>query len=286
MDRTVEFFKKWAQIINARYFFNKLITEGMVEPKLFDILDYAVDPNGDAAFQHIVSKDTILYRARIISPEDCKTENGIAFDEKGRLQGFNKVNSAEAPLGKPGPGRNNIGGVSYLYLASNVGTACAEVRPTNHDLISVARFISRRDLRLINFAEDVTIPKEVSDDIQVSLPEFFTLLMNSFRVQVYSNREYATTQEITDYVRKAGFDGIEYRSSFTDKPCFTIFNSHHSIMQYEDSTIYFPISSSREFIEINTKDKAEGGYTVKEDEIDPLVEKVRDFVKQSIEKNA
>ncbi len=45
------------------------------------------------------------------------------------------------------------------------------------------------------------------------------------------------TQIVSDYIRKAGYDGIAYRSFYTGGTNYTIFNSHKKNVRYIDSRI-------------------------------------------------
>ena len=74
---------------------------------------------------------TIYYRARIMDPaDDNNTKKGPHKTKDKKLIGYDEFNSREPLLGIPGAGRNNIDGVSYLYIASNPETACTEIKST------------------------------------------------------------------------------------------------------------------------------------------------------------
>lgn len=53
--------------------------------------------------------------------------------------------------GVPGAGRNNIGGTSYLYIASNPETACTEIKSDLSNLISLATFKIKKPLYIYDF---------------------------------------------------------------------------------------------------------------------------------------
>ena len=280
---SVDTFTSWVNQYNAGFYYKQLLSNGITDPKLIELLDYAVAPIKDNPFLCVLKQGTLLYRARIIKSDEFKEEYGICIDASNHIHGFDRMNSAEAPLGRPGEGRNNIKGVSYLYLAENAQTACAEVKANNGEIISVARFMPRRDLNLINFAEDVKIPAEYSLRWQISLPVFFTRLMNAFRTPYSDEKGYQLTQAITDYVRKAGFDGIVYRSSLSDEICYTIFNSHHSIMEYIDSSPYLPVATTRKYLNINSGEACAVESGIPESKYKELLDRTRNSIRDVLE---
>lgn len=66
------------------------------------------------------------------------------LDDNGQLVtiGFDEKNSIECPIGVSIDGRNNISGVSYLYVAEDEVTACEEIKTTLWVIISLAEFIA------------------------------------------------------------------------------------------------------------------------------------------------
>lgn len=97
-------------------------------------------------FRSTLSPNTILYRAREISTEDYRHQDtGLSIslnNNQYTTTGYNSENSIEAPIGITPQGRNNIAGVSYLYLASNPVTACTEIKSSLRSLIFLAEFIA------------------------------------------------------------------------------------------------------------------------------------------------
>ncbi len=115
-------------------------------------------------------------------------------------------------------GRANPRGIPYLYGASHLKTAVAEVRPWAGALVSVAAFRLQRGVRLVNFSNaqhrhsmyfDEPSPAErevaVWSDIDIAFSEPVT--------PADDEASYAPTQVIAEALRSAGFDGLAYRSS-------------------------------------------------------------------------
>lgn len=210
--------------------------------ELFRVIDEIVTGTEQQQFVKSISAGTILYRARGIDVEEySKAENGLNIkivNNEYVTEGFNEKNSIECPLGMGGVGRNNIAGTSYLYVAEDVATACAEIKSTIRSLISVAEFEVKSDLKIVNFStDDKKFAYKQNDEYQMSLGRFITLLMMQYCQPVSNKDNYRATQIVSDYIRKMGYDGISYRSFFTIKNNYTIFNCHKNKIAYKNSRI-------------------------------------------------
>lgn len=219
--------------------------------------DYVLNDNSE--FLHVIDKGTIFYRARIV-PQNKINRNNIKADGN-MLLGYDENDSREAPLGFGTEGRNNIKGVSYLYLASNIETACSEVKPIVRQLLSVAEFESAKDLKIVNFAcDDVEIKKETNE--LVDLPYIFASIANEYTQPAINNEYYVVTQVITDYIRKNGIDGIAYKSFYSDKGInYTFFNSSRNNISYRGSRLVMLQSERRTFLDFNN-DKIVNASTI------------------------
>lgn len=223
---------------------------------LFNEIDKYLEDK-DRRFKIELKKGKKLYRARIVSENDLNKESGIKVDEDEvgfNTTGFNEGNSREAPLGKSSVGRNNLEGVSYLYLANKISTACAEMKSNCGQIISVAEFEANRILRIVDFSKNVGFDIKESRDDNIALGTFFTLIMSRYFIPVNNVTEYLATQVITDHIRKSGVDGIAYRS-FYDKNGinYTIFNSSRSSIKYNYSKLMMNKGVSNTFLDFNER---------------------------------
>lgn len=109
-----------------------------------------------------------------------KVETGIGRLSNDKFSGYNEINSRETILGISGVGRNNLAGVSYLYVASNESTACMEVKSQFGDLISLATFEILEPLFVIDFSRDRAFDRGLSIQHNLSMGVFFTLLMSHY----------------------------------------------------------------------------------------------------------
>lgn len=117
-------------------------------------------------------------------------------------------------------GRANSKGIPALYLCTNKEAAMSEVRPWLGSMLSLARFETTRDLRLVNCARDQQsrhsffldeIPEEeITDAVWADIDRAFTKPVS----RSDDIGEYVATQILTELFRDEGFDGIAYRSAF------------------------------------------------------------------------
>ena len=109
-------------------------------------------------------------------------------------------------------GRANPSNICALYLATEIGTAIAEVRPSTQHPVTVGTFRTDRELRIVDltaqmgwhayfFAKDF-IWQDLSFDFSKPLNE------------QHQNVHYAKTQIIAETFKRHGYDGIRYRSQF------------------------------------------------------------------------
>ncbi len=123
-----------------------------------------------------------------------------------------------AALGAPPPqltraGRLNRTGVAFLYLASDVETACAEVRPHPSHVLSIGAYRSLRPLKVANL--DTDIAAFAANDHELSLYDFVYSadVAVSLTVLPEEAARYSITQLIAEVLRQRGFDGVAFKSS-------------------------------------------------------------------------
>ncbi len=124
-------------------------------------------------------------------------------------------------------GRVNPKGVAFLYLASKKETAMAEIRPWIGSSISLGHFKINRDIKVVDcslyhgeqpFYFNVQNPEEEPDQDFIN-KAVWTHIDNAFSQPVersQSETEYLPTQIIAELFKANKFDGIVYRSKFSD----------------------------------------------------------------------
>lgn len=119
-------------------------------------------------------------------------------------------------------GRINPYNINVLYLASRKETAIAETRTANRQPITVARFITNRELNLIDCTLDRSgwhhyyfghNPKNAEDSEKSTWIE----IGGAFSRPAEDENQrhfYTPTQIIAEFFKHNGFDGIIYQSQF------------------------------------------------------------------------
>lgn len=167
--------------------------------------------------QHITvfeGKGQFYYRARL----------GVAA-RYGRHQGFSSQvvyrPYQDKELGAPPPpkaraGRLNREGVSFLYLASDIPTACAEIRPHPSHQLSVGQYRSLRPLKLADLEADIA--DFAVSDAELDLYAFVYAADQSMSLPALPGEAagYSITQLIADVLRRRGFDGVAFKSSVAE----------------------------------------------------------------------
>lgn len=157
-----------------------------------------------------VDEGQTLYRARL---------NNIPA--RGRPQKSAKLpRDADEMIPKPNmksEGRVNAYNTTVLYLTSTPEAAIAEVRPENHQPVTVAEFSVRKPLRLADFVSErpnwhwYFYPG--ANDLSDLLIEIGGDLSRPIRRED-TRLDYLPTQVIAEFVRSLGFDGLVYQSQF------------------------------------------------------------------------
>ncbi len=253
-------FENYLRDYNAKFLFNEFTkaieTEaGLTEEvnKLFGMIDNIVLGKEKKKFVKELKKGEQYYRARIINEEDYGVSTkGTEINSEGEMSGYNDSNSREPLLGISGAGRNNIPGASYLYIASDPATACMEVKSHFGQLISLATFELNETLKIIDFSTDKEIDRSNGDSHQINLGTFFTKIMMKYMIPIRDESMYKVTQNISDYLRKSGIDGIAYKSSLTPKGInYTIFNSHPHKISFVESKVLIHKQANHSFWYLN-----------------------------------
>lgn len=241
----------FAELLKQEKISNKELKETIVLQALDELIC-----NNVGTFHYDYDPGTVLYRSRIITDAKNVAEGNIRVEMKNNqfyCSGFDEPNSTEPPLFKTRAARNNIDGVSYMYLAEDPYTACAEVRPHNHSLVSLSKFILNKPVTVIDFKDDhgVSEFEDFEEKHDLLVAPLFTSIMRYYAIPFLDPSIYRVTQFITDYIRKAGFSGIRYQSSISAGTNLTLFNCHKSIISFESSELILSNSIEYHFVGLN-----------------------------------
>ena len=102
--------------------------------------------------------------------------------------------------------------MSFLYTCNNVETVIYELRPTRDERISIAEFVTKKDLI---FAD---LTKNKLKNIQnATLYDLLNNISNEFSTPHYAGHNYWFTQYLAGQFINMGFDGIIFESSLNPK---------------------------------------------------------------------
>lgn len=163
--------------------------------------------------KQIIEKDTIYYRAQVGSnPVDNKLLDPMLRVPFGAERMKPKRDGARE-------GRVNPKGIPCLYVATSVETAIAETRAAAGSQISVAEFLTNKDLTVIDFSktfQEISELRELGEKSKLSIDERVWRSMDrAFSVHVPSvsdSGEYVSTQILSEIVKSCGYDGVKYKS--------------------------------------------------------------------------
>ena len=197
-------------------------------------LDMALESEVGDLFTDILASGTVVYRARIVKDEEISADKGISIDKNMQTTGFDEENCMEAPLGMSNVGRNNIAGMSYLYVAGDSETACIEMKAVPKSIISLAEIEVMRDMRLFDMSSGYYSSETLGS---LDYSAIYEEIVRLFYRPVSEKKTYEATQIISDYIRKMGYDGIVYNSFYTYGKNYTIFNSYHKYFKFLSSRL-------------------------------------------------
>jgi len=156
---------------------------------------------------------------------------------RARLQGQEAIFPIER-MGAPpkrfaSHGRANPAGIPYLYMASNERTAISETRPHTGELACVADFTIPDDLSIADLRNPrrSVSPFVIGDEAQIGLMrgdiDFLARLGEELTRPVLPQSaaiDYVPSQYLCELIKKAGYDGVMYRSSVGDGMNLALFN--------------------------------------------------------------
>jgi hypothetical protein len=160
----------------------------------------------------IIKNGFSLYRARI----GCENE----------LTPFTGDKIGAPPREYATEGRANPRGIPYLYMASHLETALAEVRPEVANKVSVGEFRLNRDLNIVRLQDQSFFEIDsYLEQIRLYLLNF--VLHSEFAEPIASDSkyfEYIPTQFVAELAKHIGIDGFEYKSTLTTGTNYCFFN--------------------------------------------------------------
>lgn len=135
-------------------------------------------------------------------------------------------------------GRANPAGIPYLYLGSLPDTAAAEVRPHTGEVACVAEFTVTPPLRAVDLRNPrgLVSPFVLSSATEIGMLRadipFLERLGEELTRPVLPRSaaiDYIPSQYLCEFIKKAGYDGVVYRSSVSNGINLALFNPAKAI---------------------------------------------------------
>ncbi len=170
------------------------------------------------ARKQTLNKDQGFYRARILDEKKIEVHNHML---KGNYLPKEKLGAP--PRKESQAGRINSKGVPCLYLADEVNTAIAEIKPHLGAHINVAKFELIRNIEVVDTTKNIitiedyykkTVDSKVTEKDEEELlwwgiGLFFSIPINPY----HESTDYIGTQYLSDIFKSLGFKGIIYGSA-------------------------------------------------------------------------
>ena len=194
MDEMVKLYEEFSNEISNEFRF-------ILSSKSQDFLQKLLSQGGQQV--ETLPARTVLYRAQSNSIAAGKTEAATTALPKKRMKPIPNVVSE---------GRANPSKICVLYLASQIGTALAEVRASTQHPVTVGTFRTKSKLKIVDLTRQMSfhVWLNAEDLIWHRLSDDFSKPLTEFNQSVH----YAKTQIIAETFKRNGYDGIRYRSQF------------------------------------------------------------------------
>ena len=193
-------------------------------------------------FKYIVkkiTKDIKLYRAR-------RTDDGTKLPPS---------QMGKPPIEKATNGRANPVGISYLYLASDVSTAIAEIRPSIKDFITIGQFTVNEEIKIVDLRDISPFQFTQDEDFETIVYKigYLKKLGDDLSKPINNRRadlDYLPTQYLCEFIKNCNWDGVAYKSYLEDGYNIALF--HDDKIKCYKSDLYQVDKSSHTYILIKT----------------------------------
>jgi len=199
-------YKDWEDFCNYLIYTNRYVLDDKRKAIVDEITKLAKQG------EDIIKKDTIFWRARINFNKFKFENNDVA------LLHYTQEEMLNTPSEVVGSGRANPPGISYLYLAENIETAIAEVKPYLGARIDLISLRLKKDIKIINFQKPVRLSTvsllSLSKEEIEKINNIWFGMQLSFSVPLPPDDElgYIPTQYIAELFKNKGYEGIVYES--------------------------------------------------------------------------
>ena len=171
---------------------------------------------------------SILFRAQI------GFRDGNIHDYEGSkvIEAFESERMKPLPLQAAG-GRANPKGVPYLYLSDDEVTSLSELRPQITQHLSLARFTTNRNIKLVDccslvgpnhYTSCIFNPPKSQEEIGNAIWSIINIAFTRPVNNNESSSDYIPTQILAELFKTEGFDGVRYKSNLGVGNNFALFD--------------------------------------------------------------
>ncbi len=196
-------YRDWENFCNYLISENRYILNDEYKKLTEEILKLARDRKA------FLEQGSIFWRA--------KTSKGLRVVADGEIvrDGYTKEEMS-APLKENAKeGRANPAGIFYLYLAENLETAIAEIKPYIGDSVTVASFTLSKTVKIVDIRQGApSLPEAVFSKNKDSFDHLWFGIKMYFSVPVKPQdpKGYIPTQYVAELFKNNGYDGIKFDS--------------------------------------------------------------------------
>ena len=196
-------YKDWENFCNYLISENRYILNDKYKKLTEEIVKLAKDR------ELFFEQDSIFWRAR--------TSKGLRVADDGEIVSdrYTEEEISAPPNENAKDGRANPAKISYLYLAENLETAIAEVKPDIGDLITIASFSLKRKIRVVDITQGApSLPEAVHSKNKESFSHLWFGIKMYFQVPIkpQAPTKYIPTQYIAELFKNNGYDGVKFDS--------------------------------------------------------------------------
>ena len=138
-------------------------------------------------------------------------QNAYSKWKRKKFKGYDRKQSGPPPKEKTPAGRANPECIRYLYLCEDEQTPVYEVHPTIGQEVSVAKFITKKPLKIYDLT--LNLPEKHKNP-DYDTPSLYDAIGHNFSVPNTGEAiQYLPTQYISEEIKNLGFDGLRFNSS-------------------------------------------------------------------------
>lgn len=196
-------YRDWENFCNYLISENRYILNDKYKKLMEEILRLAKDREA------FLEQDSVFWRA--------KSSKGLRVAEDGEVirDGYTKEEMSAPSKENAKDGRTNPAGISYLYLAENLETAIAEIKPYIGDTITTASFSLNRKVKIVDIRQGApSLPEAVFSKNKDSFDHLWFGIKMYFAMPVKPQdpKRYIPTQYVAELFKNNGYDGIKFDS--------------------------------------------------------------------------